>query len=55
MMTIRDLLKLAGFGVVYATCYNGLSFAKGKPTPIFALRGEGFVAVIDTENDEVLT
>jgi len=29
MMTRGELLKLAGFGVVYATCYNGLSFAKG--------------------------
>ena len=29
MMIKKDLLKLAGFGVVYATCYNGLSFAKG--------------------------
>ena len=55
MMTRRDLLKLAGFGVVYATCYNGLSFAKGKSMPIFALRGDGFVAVIDPEKDEILT
>ena len=55
MMIKRDLLKLAGFGVVYATCYNGLPFANGKPTPIFALRGDGFVAVIDPRNDEVLT
>jgi DNA-binding beta-propeller fold protein YncE len=55
MLTRRDLLKLAGFGVVYATCYNGLSFAKGKPMPIFALRGDGFVAVIDPEKDEILT
>jgi len=55
MLTRRDLLKLAGFGVVYDTCYNGLSLAKGKPAPIFALRGDGFVAVIDPEKDEVLT
>jgi len=38
----RELLKLAGFGVAYATLYKGFSFADvGKlvETPLFALRG----------------
>jgi len=53
----RELLKLAGFGVAYVTLYKGFSFADvGKPveTPLFALRGDGFVVAIDTKKDEVI-
>ncbi|WP_448588155.1 YncE family protein [Thermocrinis sp.] len=55
MTSRRELLKLAGFGVFYATFYR--AFAAGeKPVdiPLFALRGDGFVVAIDTKKDEVL-
>ena len=53
----RELLKLAGFGVAYATLYKSFSFAgaeKPMETPLFALRGDGFVVAIDTKKDEVI-
>ncbi len=54
MITRRELLKLAGFGVVYATLYKGSALAKVKTSPVFALRGDGSVAVIDPMKDEII-
>jgi hypothetical protein len=54
MTTRRELLKLAGFGVVYATFYKGFVLAQERVSPVFALRGDGSVVVIDPKKDEVL-
>jgi DNA-binding beta-propeller fold protein YncE len=54
MTTRRELLKLAGFGVVYATFYKGFALAQERVSPVFALRGDGSVAVIDPKKDEAI-
>jgi DNA-binding beta-propeller fold protein YncE len=54
MTTRRELLKLAGFGVVYATFYRGFALAQERVSPVFALRGDGSVVVIDPRKDEVI-
>ncbi|MEN3028185.1 MAG: cytochrome D1 domain-containing protein [Aquificaceae bacterium] len=54
MLTRRDLLVSAGFGGAYLLFgLNRLSMAS-QNMPVFALRGDGKVAVIDPVKDEVI-
>ncbi|MCS6999056.1 MAG: cytochrome D1 domain-containing protein [Aquificaceae bacterium] len=54
MLTRRELLVSAGFGGAYVLLgLNRLSMAS-QNMPVFALRGDGKVAVIDPSKDEVI-
>ncbi|MFN3472100.1 MAG: cytochrome D1 domain-containing protein [Aquificaceae bacterium] len=55
MISRREVLKIAGFGGMYMLLGgNFVAYASSGDMPIFALRGDGKVAVIDPLKDEII-
>lgn len=54
MLTRREVLKIAGFSSVYMILGTTMMVEAKTNLPVFALRGDGKVVVIDPDKDEIM-
>lgn len=54
MLTRREVLRIAGFSSIYFILGTTIMVEAGTKMPVFALRGDGKVVVIDPDKDEII-